>query len=118
MIKKIEYEDKVAIQNDESVAEINKVTDTDMNEIKQAVNNNADELEQKSKHNRQQKRKQPINRPSILSRRPRRSKRHNHQRTAQRNRGAAHFRARCQNRNALQRDLKRGMGSDQPGRTA
>lgn len=46
MIKKIGYEDKVAIQNDESVAEINKVTDTDMNEIKQVINNNADELKQ------------------------------------------------------------------------
>lgn len=46
MISKIDYEDKVGIQNDETVAEKNKVTDSDMNKIKQAVNNNADELEQ------------------------------------------------------------------------
>ena len=49
MTKKIEYEDKVAIQNDESVAEINKVTDADMNEIKEVINNNAEELEQAQK---------------------------------------------------------------------
>ena len=44
MIKKITYEDKVSIQNDESVAVVHKVTDTDMNEVKEVVNNNADEL--------------------------------------------------------------------------
>ena len=44
MIKKIAYENKVAIQNDEDVENKNKVTDDDMNEIKEVVNNNADEL--------------------------------------------------------------------------
>ena len=44
MIKKLTYEDKVSIQNDESVAVVHKVTDTDMNEVKEVVNNNADEL--------------------------------------------------------------------------
>lgn len=43
MIKNITYEDKIAIQNDESVDRKNKVTDTDMNEIKEVVNANADE---------------------------------------------------------------------------
>ena len=43
MAQKIEYEDKVAIQNDDSVAEVNKVTDKNMNEIKRVVNANADE---------------------------------------------------------------------------
>lgn len=47
MSTKIQYEDKVALQNDEAVANKNKVTAEDMNEIKQAVNDNADELEQK-----------------------------------------------------------------------
>lgn len=44
MIKKIAYENKVAIQNDEEIARKNKVTDADLNEIKEVVNNNADEL--------------------------------------------------------------------------
>lgn len=44
MIEKIEYEDKVAIQNDETVPEKSKVTDNNLNEIKRVVNNNADEL--------------------------------------------------------------------------
>lgn len=44
MIKKIEYENKVSIQNDESIENKNKVTDSDMNEIKEIVNNNANEL--------------------------------------------------------------------------
>ena len=43
-IKKITYTNKTAIQNDTSIADENKVTDNDMNEIKQVVNNNADEL--------------------------------------------------------------------------
>ena len=43
MIKNITYEDKIAIQNDESVDRKNKVTDADMNEIKEVVNANADE---------------------------------------------------------------------------
>ena len=44
MIKKIEYEYKEAIQNDSTIAEKNKVTDSNMNEIKDVVNSNADEL--------------------------------------------------------------------------
>lgn len=45
-INKIQYQNKVAIEDDPSVAEINKVTDTNMNEIKSVVNNNADYLEE------------------------------------------------------------------------
>ena len=41
---KITWENKEGIQNDESIARKNKVMDDDMNEIKQVVNNNADEL--------------------------------------------------------------------------
>lgn len=44
MIKKISYDNKSAIQNDEDIPTKNKVTDEDMNEIKNVVNNNADEL--------------------------------------------------------------------------
>lgn len=47
MLKKIEYENKIAMQNDESIPTKGKVTDDDMNEIKEVVNNNADELENK-----------------------------------------------------------------------
>ena len=43
-ISKITWENKEGIQNDESIARKNKVMDDDMNEIKQVVNNNADEL--------------------------------------------------------------------------
>lgn len=43
-VTKIQYENKVAIEDDPSVAEINKVTDTNMNEIKSVINNNADIL--------------------------------------------------------------------------
>ena len=43
-VTKITYENKEAIQNDASVPNKSKVTDTDMNEIKQVVNNNADEV--------------------------------------------------------------------------
>lgn len=43
-IQKIEYQNKVSIQDDTSVPEINKVTDSNMNEIKSVVNNNADIL--------------------------------------------------------------------------
>lgn len=46
MISKIQYKNKQSIQNDENIAEENKVTDTNMNEIKQVVNNNAEELEE------------------------------------------------------------------------
>lgn len=45
-INKIQYQNKVAIEDDPSVAEINKVTDSNMNEIKAVVNNNADYLEE------------------------------------------------------------------------
>lgn len=45
MIKKINYEDKVALQNDISILSKNKVTADDMNEIKEVVNNNADSIE-------------------------------------------------------------------------
>ena len=41
-INKIQYQNKVAIEDDPSVAEINKVTDNNMNEIKAVVNNNAE----------------------------------------------------------------------------
>ena len=44
-VTKITWENKTGIQNDASVARKNKVTDEDMNEIKQTVNNNADELD-------------------------------------------------------------------------
>lgn len=43
-VQKIDYEDKIQLQNDENIPDKNKVTDDDMNEIKDAVNNNADEL--------------------------------------------------------------------------
>lgn len=43
-IQKIEYQNKVSIQDDPEVPEINKVTDSNMNEIKSVVNNNADIL--------------------------------------------------------------------------
>lgn len=45
MTKRIEYENKQAIQNDESIPNKNKVTAGDMNEIKETINANADELE-------------------------------------------------------------------------
>ena len=45
-INKIQYQNKVAIEDDPSVAEINKVTDSNMNEIKAVVNNNADYVEE------------------------------------------------------------------------
>ena len=44
-IKQISWENKTGIQNDPAVARKNKVTDEDMNEIKEAINNNAHELE-------------------------------------------------------------------------
>lgn len=47
MAKRINYTDKTAIQNDETIKEENKVTDGNMNEIKKVVNENADELEEK-----------------------------------------------------------------------
>ena len=42
-IQTITYDDKVALNENPSVAEINKVTDNNMNEIKSVVNNNASE---------------------------------------------------------------------------
>ena len=45
-INKIQYQNKVALDDDPSVAEINKVTDSNMNEIKSVVNNNADYVEE------------------------------------------------------------------------
>ena len=50
-MKKIEYENKQAIQNDDSIAKKNKVTDEDMNEIKEVVNENADELKELQEDN-------------------------------------------------------------------
>lgn len=44
MINKINYPNKQAFQNDDDVPENEKVTDTNMNEIKKVVNDNADEL--------------------------------------------------------------------------
>lgn len=44
MIKKIGYENKEGLQNDATIPDKNKVTDDDMNEIKDVVNSNADEL--------------------------------------------------------------------------
>ena len=44
MIEKITYTDKERLTDNPSVADKNKVTDVDMNEIKSVVNNNADEL--------------------------------------------------------------------------
>jgi hypothetical protein len=41
-IQKIEYQNKESIESLPDVAEINKVTDQNMNEIKSVVNNNAD----------------------------------------------------------------------------
>lgn len=43
-VTKITWENKTGLQNDASVARKNKVVDEDMNEIKQVVNNNADEV--------------------------------------------------------------------------
>lgn len=54
MIKKIEYEDKQAIQNDDSIQHKNKVTADDMNEIKNVVNTNASETEEINKKNTEQ----------------------------------------------------------------
>jgi hypothetical protein len=42
-IQTITYDDKVALNENPGVAEINKVTDDNMNEIKSVVNNNASE---------------------------------------------------------------------------
>lgn len=49
MIKKINYANKQAFQNDEDISENQKVTDLDMNEIKEVVNSNAEELDKTQK---------------------------------------------------------------------
>lgn len=41
---KLTYENKVAINENADIPDINKVTDSDMNEIKNVVNNNDDEM--------------------------------------------------------------------------
>ena len=45
-IQTITYEDKQAMGTQPSIPEVNKVTDSDMNEIKSVVNNNAKVLEE------------------------------------------------------------------------
>lgn len=45
MIRKIQYQNKVAIDPDIQLPAVNKVTDNDMNEIKSVVNANSDELQ-------------------------------------------------------------------------
>lgn len=49
MIKNINYANKQAFQNDEDLPENQKVTDQNMNEIKEIVNNNAKELDSTQK---------------------------------------------------------------------
>lgn len=45
MSSRITYENKKTLQNDENVARENKVTDLDMNEIKEVVNSHANDIE-------------------------------------------------------------------------
>lgn len=47
MASKITYENKVGLENDETIQRKNKVIDADMNEIKNVVNEHADDLTQK-----------------------------------------------------------------------
>ena len=49
MIKKINYANKQAFQNNDEIPENQKVTDTNMNEIKEVVNSNAEELDKTQK---------------------------------------------------------------------
>lgn len=49
MIKKIDYANKQAFQNDEDIPDNQKVTDLNMNNIKDVVNSNAEELERTNK---------------------------------------------------------------------
>lgn len=49
MIKNINYANKKAFQNDEDVPDDQKVLDKDMNEIKEVVNSNAEELDKTQK---------------------------------------------------------------------
>jgi hypothetical protein len=44
MVTTITYDNKVAINENPNIADVNKVKDDDMNEIKSVVNNNATEL--------------------------------------------------------------------------
>lgn len=48
MAQKITYEDKVALNINPTIPDINKCNATDMNEIKETINNNADELDTKT----------------------------------------------------------------------
>lgn len=43
-VQKVDYEDKIGLQNDPNVPNKSKVTDEDMNQLKSKINNNADEL--------------------------------------------------------------------------
>ena len=43
MANKITYNNKVNLRNNPNIAEENKITDEDMNEIKEVVNTNANE---------------------------------------------------------------------------
>lgn len=43
-VQNITYDDKVALNENPDIADVNKVTDNDMNEIKAVVNNNSSEL--------------------------------------------------------------------------
>lgn len=43
-IQTIQYQNKVALNTNPEIADINKVTDNDMNEIKSVVNNNANNI--------------------------------------------------------------------------
>lgn len=43
-VQNITYDNKVALNTNPGIADVNKVTDNDMNEIKSVVNNNANEL--------------------------------------------------------------------------
>lgn len=49
MIKNINYTNKQSFQNNDEIPENQKVTDLNMNEIKEVVNNNATELEETQK---------------------------------------------------------------------
>lgn len=49
MIKKINYANKQAFQNNDEIPENQKVTDTNMNDIKDIVNSNAEELDKTQK---------------------------------------------------------------------
>ena len=45
MSERISYDDKVALNAKEEVAPINKVEDSDLNQIKAVVNDHADDIE-------------------------------------------------------------------------